>query len=88
MAESSLTSVLHYLRCLAETGDDRRQSDRQLLERFAQQHDESAFAVLMRRHGRLVLSAIHRVLHEEADVEDAFQATFLVLLRKASSVRW
>ena len=88
MSEPALTSVLHYLRCLAETSDDRRQSDRQLLERFQHQHDESAFTVLMRRHGRLVLSAIRRVLTEEADVEDAFQATFLVLLRKAPSVRW
>jgi RNA polymerase sigma factor (sigma-70 family) len=88
MTKPALASVLHDLRRLAETSDDRRQSDQQLLERFQHQHDEAAFAVLVQRHGRLVLSAIRRVLREEADVEDAFQATFLVLLRKASSVRW
>jgi RNA polymerase sigma factor (sigma-70 family) len=88
MTEPSLASVLHHIRCLAETEDQRQQSDQQLLELFQHHHDDAAFAVLIRRHGRLVLSALRRVLSEEADVEDAFQATFLVLLRKASSVRW
>ena len=87
MTQPTLTSVLHYLR-FRPLSDDRRLTDPQLLERYLTCRDEAAFAALVRRHSRLVLSACRRVLRDEADVEDAFQATFLVLLRKASSVRW
>ncbi|HEY7312762.1 MAG TPA: sigma-70 family RNA polymerase sigma factor [Gemmataceae bacterium] len=88
MTKPALASVLHDLHRLAEMTGDPQQTDRQLLERFLDRRDETAFTVLVRRHGRLVLSACRRVLADEADIEDAFQATFLVLLRRASSVRW
>jgi RNA polymerase sigma factor (sigma-70 family) len=88
MTNSALKTVIHDLRRLADTNGARCETDKQLLERFLVNRDESAFATLVRRHGRLVLSACRRVLADEADIEDAFQATFLVLLRKASSVRW
>jgi cobalt-zinc-cadmium efflux system membrane fusion protein len=62
-------------------------SDAQLLARFVGQHDEDAFAVLVRRHGPMVLSVCTRVLTDRHAVEDAFQATFLILVRQAGALR-
>jgi RNA polymerase sigma factor (sigma-70 family) len=77
LAESNLAG--------APSGED--VTDEVLLERFMSQWDEAAFAVLVRRHGPLVLSVCRRVLHHEQDAEDAFQAVFCVLARKAGSIR-
>src|SRR5262249_1887224 len=59
----------------------------QLLRRFAAGREEAAFQALVRRHGPLVLGVCRRLLHDPRDVEDAFQATFLILARKAGSFR-
>jgi RNA polymerase sigma factor (sigma-70 family) len=75
--------VLRHLRRLAAW----QQSDAELLGRFIACGDGDAFAALVRRHGPLVLSVCRSVLGHEQDAEDAFQATFLVLARKAGSVR-
>jgi RNA polymerase sigma factor (sigma-70 family) len=85
---AALTPLLHQVRRLAEDASLRPLTDRQLLEAFLCRNDPSAFEALVRRHGPLVLSACRRVLRDPADVEDAFQATFLTLLRKAGAVRW
>jgi RNA polymerase sigma factor (sigma-70 family) len=62
-------------------------SDRQILERFVDRRDESAFEALMVRHGPMVLNVCRQLLRNPHDVEDAFQAVFLVLVRKARGVR-
>jgi RNA polymerase sigma factor (sigma-70 family) len=72
----------------AGTRDRAEESDRQLLDRFTADGDEEAFAVLVRRHGRTVLAACRQVLADPADIDDAFQATFLTLLKKAKRVNW
>ena len=79
---------MRYVRRTAEFADTHSLTDRQLLSRYRSRRDEAAFAALVRRHGRLVYSAVRHVLSDPADIDDAFRATFLVLIRKAGSVRW
>src|SRR5581483_7645696 len=62
-------------------------TDGELLERFRSETDPAAFEAIVRRYGERVLAACHKVLADAADVEDTFQATFLVLLRESASIR-
>src|SRR6516165_3077518 len=85
MAGSS-GSIFREIRGLIKNPCRNSPADRELLERFSQQHDEAAFADLVGRHGTLVLGVCLRVLKQTQDVEDAFQATFLLLAQKAGSL--
>jgi RNA polymerase sigma factor (sigma-70 family) len=79
--------VLQHIRRLDAAPGAVQLSDAQLLERFTTRRDETAFAALVRRHGPMVLNVCRSVLRHEQDAEDAFQATFLVLARKADAIR-
>jgi len=79
--------LLRHLRTLAAKQASGALSDQQLLEAFLSQRSETSFAALVRRHGPMVLSVCRRVLGNHHDAEDAFQAVFLVFVRKAASIR-
>src|SRR6516165_5650076 len=87
MADAQLSRVLRHLHRWRDAQALAEAADAQLLDHFAARHDEAAFAVLVRRHGPMVLSVARRVLPCEQDAEDVFQATFLLLARKAASIR-
>jgi RNA polymerase sigma factor (sigma-70 family) len=70
-----------------ETAEDDASSDRELILRFVRTRDEAAFAALVRRHGPMVWGVCRRVLRHHHDAEDAFQATFIILARKAPTLR-
>src|SRR5262245_48060065 len=87
MTDAPAHPVLRHIRRLVGAGDSGPHGDGDLLARFAAQRDEAAFAALVERYGRLVWGVCRRVLGHEQDAEDAFQAAFLVLARKAGSLR-
>jgi RNA polymerase sigma factor (sigma-70 family) len=87
MAKQSLNGVLQHLRKVAAVQTYLGLSDRELLQRFGGTHDEAAFTVLIERHGPMVLGVCRRALPNFHDADDACQATFLVLARKAASIR-
>jgi RNA polymerase sigma factor (sigma-70 family) len=77
---------MQFLRRITAPAGGGELTDGELLGRFMQRRDEDAFATLLRRHGAMVLAVCRGVLGDGAEAEDAFQATFLVLVRKAGSV--
>jgi DNA-directed RNA polymerase specialized sigma24 family protein len=84
---AALDHVLTRLRRLVAAENAGQWSDGQLLERFANTRDADAFAALAQRHGAMVVNVCRRVLQNDADAEDASQATFLILARRARSIR-
>lgn len=87
MAQGQLGSVLRHLRQLLAPPAPCGTSDAELLQRFVSGHEEAAFGDLLRRHGPMVLGVCRRLLHDPHQADDAFQATFLVLVRRAGSLR-
>src|SRR4051812_10408272 len=84
---ASAGRILDHLRRLVTPGDFGSASDVSLLEQFADESDQLAFTALVARHGPMVLNVCRRVLGNVHAAEDAFQATFMVLARKADTVR-
>jgi RNA polymerase sigma factor (sigma-70 family) len=87
MASGHRGLVVESLGRLFDAGTLSGLSDGQLLERFIGQRDESAFEAILSRYGPMVLGVCGRVLAEAHDVDDAFQATFLVLVKRGHSIR-
>jgi serpin B len=86
MLDSDLSVVLRYLRRVPRPAGAGDPTDGSLLTRFADHRDEAAFELLLRRHGPMVWNVCRRLLGSAGDADDAFQATFLVLVRKAASI--
>lgn len=78
--------TLRYIRTIVGLPNAGGTADEQLIERFVAQRDEAAFRDLVERHGPMVLGVCRRVLNDSHEAEDAFQATFLVLARKAGAI--
>jgi RNA polymerase sigma factor (sigma-70 family) len=87
MTNTVSSSLLLALRRVAADQHRHDLSDQELLDRFERKQDESAFHVLLQRHGPMVLDVCRALLPSQADAEDAFQATFLALARQAGSIR-
>jgi polysaccharide biosynthesis/export protein len=90
MAGGPSVALLRDIGTLFDAGTAGGLSDRQLLEQFAGRRDasaEAAFEVLVLRHGPMVLRVCRNILGDSTDAEDAFQATFLVLVRRCGSIR-
>jgi RNA polymerase sigma factor (sigma-70 family) len=87
MAGARLGAAMRQISRLFDEGTVTGLADSQLLERFVTRGDGVAFSALVERHGPMVLGVCRAVIGKDAEVEDAFQATFLVLIRKAGSIR-
>src|SRR5262245_23228760 len=86
MATGQLGGFLRHLRTATLLQEASGVTDAQLLDSFIARKDQATFAALVRRHGPMVWGVSCRILSHIQDAEDAFQATFLVLVRKATSV--
>jgi RNA polymerase sigma factor (sigma-70 family) len=87
MAIAQLGAVVSHIRSLALVREINEQTDGALVRAFLQGNDQAAFEALVRRHGPMVLQVCRRTLGNDHDAEDAFQAAFLILARRATSIR-
>ena len=86
MRTCDLSRAIRQIRKVAFVENGESMTDGQLLESFLTRGEEAAFEAIVHRHGHMVLGVCQRLLHNTHDAEDAFQATFLVLIRKARSI--
>ena len=86
MASNQLGAVVQTLRRTVLPRDGGPDADDRLLDRFVRGGDQAAFEALVRRHGPMVMGVCRRIVQHAQDAEDAFQATFLILARKAGSL--
>ena len=84
MANHGMNSALHAVRGIARSRDISALSDGELLSRFRAKSDEQAFEAIVRRHGPMVFGVCRRILSDFHDADDAFQATFVVLVKRAA----
>src|ERR671925_111852 len=82
-----IRAAIEQLRKAVSPGEAGGLTDAELLRRWVGARDEAAFEVLLWRHGSMVLGVCRRLLRRAADVEDAFQATFLAFVRKSAGIR-
>src|SRR6266852_3397737 len=87
MARTAFSPILQFIRRIHRDPRMEGSADQELLRRFVDGRDEAAFETMLHRHGPMVLDVCRGVLGNEADAEDAFQATSLILARKAGSIR-
>src|SRR3954470_13992199 len=87
MASGRWDEVMRSIRRIAGLAEAAHLPDKELITAFVARGDEAAFEVLVRRYGPMVFGVCRRVLRHTQDAEDAFQATFLVLVRKAATLR-
>src|SRR5262249_42469177 len=88
MPRDGLGLVLDQVRKLVSERELDRLTDRELLKCYAKKRDAEAFSVLVQRHGLMVFHVCRRLLYDSHDVEDVFQAAFLILMRRAGSHKW
>src|SRR5438876_1081448 len=87
MASSQLSNVVRHLRGIVLRREAAARTDSDLLQLYIHNKDAVAFESLVLRYGPMVLGVCRRILRNQHDAEDAFQATFLVLVRKAASIK-
>ena len=87
MGSAGFASVLQYARTLADADAGRESSDRELLDQYIHTRAKAPLTLLVHRHAALVAGVCRRMLEHSHDVEDAVQATFLVLMRQADTIR-
>src|SRR5882757_3143914 len=87
MAVNQLGSIVRFVHTIKSQEESAQLADDRLLARFVSERDESAFTALVKRHNAMVMGVCRRILTDHHQAEDAMQATFLVLARKAASIK-